>query len=286
MFNRLIALLGGVILIFSFSRALIRALPGDPLETLIAESGTTLSIETLRADLGLDRPYFPALVQDLSLAFHGNLGRSLYNRQPIGPLLVTRLGRTAALVLTSLFLGIAISLVLGVFSAGLPGSWVDRFCSIYGSVTIAMPTPWLGPLLMLALSVWIPLFPIGGHLALPTLTLALVFSGFWARLIRERVRETLQTGSADAARARGVSEYKVLFKYGLGPAAGALLAYFGTQLGSLMAGAFVTETLFDWPGMGALLVDAVLRRDYPVVEAATFAAATLSLIFNQLGDLA
>ena len=139
---------------------------------------------------------------------------------------------------------------------------------------------------MYVLAVALPLFPVSGGLALPALTLSIPFSGLWSRLIRERVSETLRLGAAPGARARGIPEWRVVIKYGLAPASGSLLAYLGTQFGALLGGAFVTEAIFDWPGLGSLLVDSVLRRDYPLVEAAVFAAAAASLLGSLFGDWA
>jgi peptide/nickel transport system permease protein len=141
-------------------------------------------------------------------------------------------------------------------------------------------------MLMYILGIKFPLFPIGNDLSLPALTLALLMTGIWSRLIRERVRDALFLESAKAARARGISEIKILFKYGLAPVSGALLAYLGTQLGALLGGAFIAEVIFSWPGMGSLLVDSILRRDYPVIEATVFAAAVFSLLGSWLGDWA
>jgi ABC-type dipeptide/oligopeptide/nickel transport system permease component len=162
----------------------------------------------------------------------------------------------------------------------------DRFCDFHGAVAAAIPTAWSGPALMVVFCVWIPLFPIGHHWALPAITLALSFTGFWSQLLRARIRETLAEGFADPARARGVPEWKVILKYGLAPAAGALAAYLGTQIGALLGGAFITEYIFDWRGMGTLLIDSVLKRDYPIVEAAVFFTAFFSLLGTALGDWA
>jgi ABC-type dipeptide/oligopeptide/nickel transport system permease component len=273
-----------LLLIFAGSRALIRALPGDPLSTLMAESGTTLPVEVLREELGLDRPFFLALGQDLSRALHGDLGISLLSREPIAPLLAERFFNTLELTFIALLLALGLSLVLGLSAASRPGHWIDSFCTGYGALTAALPTPWIGPVLLLAFAVWVPIFPVGGHVALPALTLALALSGLWARLIRERVREVLQHGAAPGARARGIAEWKVTLKYGLAPAAGALVAYLGTQVGALLAGAFVTEVLFDWHGMGSLVVDAVLKRDYPMVESGVFVAASAAFLGTLAGD--
>lgn len=284
--SRLASTLAILLLIFAGTRALVRALPGDPLETLIAESGTALPVETVRAELGLDRPFLPALVSDLERLGRGDLGRSLLSKQPVAPLLASRFARTLRLAFAALALGIGASLAIGLPAAARPGSAIDRFCSFHGSLMAALPTPWIGPMLMIVFAVWLPVFPVGGGIALPALTLALGISGLWSRLVRERVRETLARGAAVGARARGVPESRVIIKYGLAPAAGALLAFLGTQIGSLLAGAFVTEVLFDWRGMGSMLVDAVLKRDYPVIEAGVFVTAAASLGGALLGDWA
>jgi peptide/nickel transport system permease protein len=288
---RLLSLLAMSLLIFGLTRALIHALPGDPLETLLAETGTAVPREILRAELRLDRPFLAGIAEDLrAVATRGDLGRSILTRQPVAPLLAARLARTVALATAAVVWGLTLSLALGL-AAAEPGASrlaraLDRLCTGFGALSAALPTPWIGPMLIYALAVRLPLFPLGGHLALPALTLALAFAGLWSRLVRERVRETLRLGAAQAARARGIPEWRVLVKYGLAPASGALLAYLGTQFGALLGGAMVTEVVFDWPGVGSLLVESVLKRDYPVVEAAVFATALLSLLGTALGDWA
>jgi len=283
--TRLFSTLIIVFAVFAASRAMIRALPGDPLDTLVAETGTSIPRAELRHEMGLDRPFFSALLQDTERAVeHGDLGRSLFSKQPIAPLIRSRFENTAILVATSSVLAIAISLILGLLGAATPHSIADRICTIFGGVSAALPTPWIGPMLIICFAVWIPLFPLGHSVILPAITLALAVSGVWCRLVRARVRDVLAQGSAQAARARGIPEWRVLVKYGLAPASGMLIAYLGTQLGVLLAGAFVTEMIFDWRGMGTLWITAVLRRDYPVVEAATFVAASTTLVGVVIGD--
>ena len=282
--TRALATVAMLLFIFAATRALIRALPGDPIETLLAESGTSIPITELKSELGLDKPFFPSLLDDLQQAARGDWGKSLLSRQPIGPILWERWIQTAALALLSMMFGISISLWLGLRSAMQPGGAWDRFCTFYGSLTAALPTPWIGPVLLLIFAVKIPVFPVSGSIWLPAFTLSLAFSGLWSRLIRSRLQETLGAPATIAARARGLSERRIVIKYGLAPAAGALLAYLGTQFGALLGGAFVTEVLFGWRGMGSLLVEGVLKRDYPVVEAAVFATAAASLLGNILGD--
>lgn len=281
-----------IFVLFCFSRALIRALPGDPLDTLMAESGTNLPRELLQKELGLDQPFLLALKTDLTQALEGDFGKSIFNQQPIWPDLKLRLLKTFQLVFVALLIGLPLSLTLGIKAAaasvtqhGFLERMPDYFCTFLGSLTAAAPIPWIGPLLIYIFSVKLELFTIGGELLLPALALAVVFSGFWSRLIRERVRESLRLGAATGARARGIPEWRVLIKYGLAPVSGSLIAYLGTQIGALMSGAFVTEIIFDWPGMGTLLVESILKRDYPVVEGALFFSASACCLGTLLGDL-
>jgi ABC-type dipeptide/oligopeptide/nickel transport system permease component len=285
-FSRLLSILFLVFAIFLGSRALVRALPGDPIETLIAESGTAISRDALVREMGLDRPFFPAAIEDLTKALHGDLGISLINKQPVLPLVASRFFRTFELAISAFFIALTASLFIGLLAANSPGSFVDSVCSWLGALSASLPTPWLGPMLIIVFAIWIPVFPLGESLPLPAFTLAFGLSGFWARLIRTRVRETLRLASAQAARGRGLPEWKVIVKYGLAPASGLLLAYFGTQLGALLAGAFITEVIFSWRGMGSLLVTSVLRRDYPIVEASVFVTASCAVVGTALGDWA
>jgi ABC-type dipeptide/oligopeptide/nickel transport system permease component len=273
-----------VLSIFLGSRALIRALPGDPVDTLIAESGTSIPRAVLLKELGLDRPFFESALQDFRSALHGDLGVSLLNKQPVLPLLKIRFLNTLALTTTAFAFALLFSMSLGLRAAQNPGGLADTLCSVFGAISASLPTPWLGPMLIILFAFWIPVFQLGDSLVLPALTLALSISGFWARLIRERVREALRHGSAQAARARGLSELKVVLKYGLAPASGLIAAYFGSQFGALLSGAFVTEVIFNWKGMGNLLVNSVLRRDYPMIEAAIFVGAICSVVGTAAGD--
>ncbi len=283
---RLLTSLVLILLIFCASRGLVRALPGDPLETLLAESGTTIPAAELRIEMGLDRPFLEALMGDLERFAHGDLGKSLFSHEPVTQLLARRMVRTVQLTTLAFLFALTLSLSIGLVAAAHPGRKMDRFCTFYGALTAAFPTPWLGPLLLITFTAWIPIFPTGQNIFLPSLTLSIAFSGLWSRLIRERVRETLTLGAAPGARARGLPEATVVIKYGLWPCSGALLAYLGTQFGALLAGAIVTEVIFDWRGMGSLFIEAVLKRDYPVIEAATFVSAAASFGGSMLGDWA
>lgn len=274
--------------VFAASRALIRALPGDPLDTLLAETGTSLSRDLLREELHLDQGYFGALGADLKQWLKGDLGVSILSRKPIGPLLAERFAQTLKLTGAVIALGLSLSLVIGLLSSNpaLGGiqRGMDRFCTAFSALAAALPAPWTGPMLMYALAIALPLVPVSGSLLLPALTLSLGFIGLWSRLVRERVREVLRLGSAQAARARGIAEWKITLKYGLAPASGALIAFLGTQIGGLLSGAYVIEVIFDWPGMGSLLIESVLKRDYPLVEATIFVTGAVSMLGTLAGD--
>jgi ABC-type dipeptide/oligopeptide/nickel transport system permease component len=286
MIARLFSLLLTLLLVFAGSRALVRALPGDPLQTILAESASSLQPELIARELGLDRPFIPAVAEDLKQALRGDWGISLLSKQPIAPVLAERSLRTLELASAAAVIALAFSLLIGLSAAGRPGGAADRFCTFYGGLMASVPMPWKGPLFILMFAVWIPLFPVDRHIALPAFALATGIAGYWSRLIRARVREVLREGAAPGARARGVPEWKVLLKYGLAPGAGALLAYLGTSFGSLLGGVFVVESIFNRPGLGMLLVEGVLKRDYPLVEAGTFVAAAACLVGTWLGDLA
>jgi peptide/nickel transport system permease protein len=279
-----------LLLVFLASRALLHTLPGDPLETLLSETGTAVPRDLLRAQLGLDLPFWQSLFRDLKLALHGDLGRSILTQEAIAPQLPIRIGRTLTLTLASLAFGVTCAVVLGLTAAASKHSdspWLRgaaNLCQLGSAIASALPTVWLGPLLGLAFAIKLGWFSISRDWVLPALTLGISFSGSWSRLVRDRVSEILREPAAQAARARGVGELRTLLKYGLAPASPAFVAYLGSQAGSLMAGAFVTEVIFDWAGMGSFLVDAVLQRDYPVVQAAVFSAASFSILGTWLGD--
>jgi ABC-type dipeptide/oligopeptide/nickel transport system permease component len=281
---RLLSTLLVLFAVFAGTRAMVRGLPGDPVDALLSESGTSIPREELRREMGLDQPFFPALLQDARHAMHGDFGKSLFSKQPIGPLIRGRFLNTLYLSLVSLAIALGMSLWIGLRAAENPGSLADRFCTFFGAVTAALPTPWIGPMLIVVFAVWLPIFPLGESVLLPAITLSLGLSGIWSRLIRNRVTDSLTTGAAQSARARGLPEWRVTLKYGLGPVSGVLIAYLGSQIGLLLGGAVVTEVIFNWQGLGSLWVTAVLRRDYPLIEAATFVTAATTLTGIWFGD--
>ncbi len=278
-----VQLLIGLLVLFCLSRLLLRALPGDPTHTLLSESGFKIDETELKKELGLDQPWSVSLRNDLGRLAHFDFGRSLHSRETIAPELWNRTKNTLLLSLTATLIGLLIGLPLGIYS--VINAKIDRLCSTFGSLTASIPTSWLGPILALTFGIWIPLFSLTEHIALPALTLGIAISGTWSRVIRERVREHWLRGSSTAARARGLSRSFALLKYAVAPGGGFLVSYFLTGLGMLLSGAFVTETLFSWDGLGSWMIEAILRRDYPIFEATFFVTTVCSLIANRTGTL-
>jgi len=271
-------------LVFIGSRLLIRALPGDPIETIIAESGSSIPIEQLKEEFGLHLPWYQSLTHDLrEIVLNGNWGFSLQSREPVSELLIRHAQNTWILGSSAFALGILLSMTLAS-GAALGIRWLDRLCTLHSAFMGALPTPWLGPILAYILAVQIPIFEITGAIGLPLLLLTLNLSAFWSRLLRSRLKSEMHSDVARYARAKGLRESKILIKHALAPSLGFFLAYFGTQLGQILAGSVITEILFDWPGLGTLFIQSVLARDYPLVEGCIFLTGTLILVFTRIGD--
>lgn len=277
-----------LLLIFSAAKGVLRFLPGDPVDVILMETGSTIEPEILRHSLGLDRPFIPATIAQLkALIFHFEWGTSISQKIPIGPLLLRRTQSSAVLAIFSLGLALSFSFLFA-FVAHLPSRLQPSLrigLKFFSATSVALPTAWIGPLLGLLLAVQFRFFALTGGIALPVITLSLALSGFWVRAFYETLDRELRTDVARTARAKGLSEWTVVLKHAFIPAAGPLFAYLGSQAGALFAGAVITETLFDRPGLGSLLVESIFRRDYPLIEAALIVTSTTILLGNFLGDL-
>jgi len=285
--KRLAAILLLLFLIFGVTKGVLRFLPGDPVDVILAETGANIDPEVLRHSLGLDRPFFPATLQQISaLLLHFDWGTSVSLKTPIGPLLLERFRSSAMLAVCSLVSTLTLSFLFAFF-AHLPSpfqSILRKAVKLFSAVSVALPTAWIGPLLGLLLAVKLKIFTLTGGIALPVVTLTLALSGFWVRAIFETLDRELRSDVARTARAKGQSEWLVVWKHAFLPAAGPLLAYLGSQTGALFAGAVITETLFDRPGLGSLFVESIFKRDYPLIESVLMVSAASILIGNLVGD--
>ncbi|MEN9723811.1 MAG: hypothetical protein RJB38_1797 [Pseudomonadota bacterium] len=286
MIQKLASLLTSILIVFIASRALIRALPGDPLDSLLAETAVSIPREAIAQDLGLDLPFWKSCSRDLKRLLHGDLGYSLMTREPVFPTMTRRLASSLQLTFGALFLALAIAIPSALVAANPRGS---RFFKILAQglsgLSISIPLAWLGPILLYVFTIVFPWGEMRGSFSLACIALALPLAGNWFRVIELRISQEARQDYYRSALARGLSVRRALLKHALAPAAGSLLATLGSQFGSLLAGSFIIEWVFDLPGMGLTWVQATLQRDYPMMEAATLFGAITCLLGVSLGDV-
>ena len=282
-----LAVLGVCTLVF----LLIHLVPGDPVEVMLWEGASAADRGALRAVLGLDRPLTEQYLGYLGRVARLDLGTSLHDRRPVLDLLFERAGPTLELALAALILAVLIALPLGVLAAQHRGGTLDRAAMTVSLIGAAIPNFWLGPLLILVFSLWLGWTPVSGRdgwwsLVLPALTLGTGLAAVLARMVRASVLEVLNEDYVRTARAKGLGPAAVLWGHALRTAWLPILTLIGLQLGALLAGAVITETVFAWPGLGSLLVEAIQQRDYPVVQGAVLLISLTYVLVNGATDLA
>jgi peptide/nickel transport system permease protein len=270
---------------------LVRVLPGDPVEVLLGERASGADRAAMRAELGLDRP-LPAQLSDFLRGLARlDLGQSLRHHAPVTELIAARLPATLELAAAALVLAVLLALPLGVLMAVRRDGASGRLAGALTLLALALPGFWFGPLLVLLFAVWLGWLPVAGRagiasLLLPALTLALGLAAGLARQLAANLTETLAAEHVRTARAKGLPPAQVLWRHGVRNALLPVATLFGLQLGALLGGAVITETVFAWPGVGALTVDAINARDYPLLQGCVLLIATVYVIVNGLTDLA
>lgn len=283
----LLTVLGVATVVF----ALVRLLPGDPAETMLARAGAgPAAIASLRAELGLDRPVLVQYVDWLGHALRGDLGRSLLNNRPVADLIAEQWRSTAILAAVAFAWAVLLGVTLGVVGAAYPLRWPDRIATVLAVGGVAVPVYWSGLLVIWVLSVglgWLPP-PVGtpASALLPGLVLGFAAAGPLARLTRASLLEILRQPYITAAHAKGLTPRQVLWRHAAKNAAGPVLTVAGLQLGFLLGGAVITESVFNRPGLGRLLVDAILWRDLPLVQGVALVLALTYVLINLVVDLA
>ena len=293
--TRRVAQLGVVLLLVSVAVfSIMHALPGDPVQLMLsgAESGsvTPERQEQLREEMGLNDPLTAQYGRFLSGAATGDLGTSVRLRQPVLDLILDRLGSTLALSLGGILFAVLIGVTTGILAALKQGSWVDGFSRVLAYAGVSLPLFWLGLLLILAFAFWLPWFPPAGSeglrsLVLPSLSLGLVSAGVIARLTRASLLEVLVQDYIRTAWAKGLPKRIVYLRHALRNALIPVLTMLGLQFGAMLAGAVVTETVFSRPGLGRLVVSAILWKDYPLVQGIVLFMAAMYVVVNLLVDL-
>jgi peptide/nickel transport system permease protein len=282
-----LTLLGVATIVF----ALIHLLPGDPAQTMLARSGAPPeAVRALRSELGLDRPLIIQYVRWMGALARGNLGRSLFYDRPVAQLIGEQLPSTLELALAAFAVAIAVGIPLGIVAALRRDTWIDRMAMTTAVVGVAVPVFWSGLLLIWLFSVrlrWLPPAGAGSwqSLVMPALVLGFATAGPLARLTRSTLQDVLRQQYITVARAKGLAERNVLLRHAGRNALLPLLTIAGVQLGFLLAGTVVTETLFARPGLGRLLVDAILWRDLPVIQGVALIIAGFYVVVNLAVDL-
>jgi peptide/nickel transport system permease protein len=282
----LVVVLGVATLVF----LLLHLAPGDPVEAMLGETASGADRAALRAQLGLDAPLPLQYARYLHGLVRLDLGNSLHTRAPVAETIGARLPYTALLAGAALVLALLLALPLGLYSALRAGSRVETLTSVAAVLGMSLPSFVLGPLLMMVFAVWLGWLPVSAAgtpagLVLPACTLGLVLSALLTRMVRAAVREVLAEEYIRSARARGLPELRVLWRHALRNAALPVLTVVGMQLGALLGGAVITEIVFGWPGLGQLTIEAIQRRDYPLVQGCVLVVATSYVAINRLTDL-
>lgn len=270
--------------------ALLHVVPGDPVDAMLGENASAADAAALRARLHLDRPLPEQYLRSLAGVVRGDLGTSLQSGRPVRALLGERWPATLELALASLGLALAVALPLGTFAARRPGGAADRAASTLAFAGASVPTFWLGPMLILVFAVGLDLAPVSGNetlasVALPAVTLAFGISGLLVRMLRVALRDELGRPYVLVARARGLGTWRTVVGHALRNALPPVLTVVALQFGALLAGAVVVETVFSWPGLGRLLVDAIRFRDLPVVQGVVLWIAFGYVLANLAADL-
>ncbi len=278
---------------------LLRLAPGDPAAILAGDVATPEQIEAIRVRLGLDQPILYQFADWILRLLRGDLGTSILSNQPVTKLIGERLEPTLALAVTTILFAIAVAVPLGVVAAWRHGTWIDRGVMALSVIGFSVPVFVLGYLLIFGFAMELRLFPVQGYtslsqgfgpfisrLVLPTLTLSVIYIALIARITRASVLETLGEDYVRTARAKGVGERSVLGRHALRNAAVPIVSVIGIGIALLISGVVVTESVFNLPGLGRLTVDAVLARDYPVIQGVILLFSGLYVLINLGIDVA
>jgi peptide/nickel transport system permease protein len=288
--KRLLGVIPVVFGVLLLTFLLVHWVPGDPVEVMLGESATPADRAELRADLGLDQPLALQFLAYLNKLAHGDFGRSIHTQTPISSLLAERLPATVRLAITALLIALSIGLPLGIIAALKVNQWPDKLATLLSLTLSAMPHFWLGPLLMLVFALWLGWLPVSGmegvtSMVLPAFTLGFGLAAILTRMTRASLLEVLHEDFVRTARAKGLPERTVIFHHALRAALLPVVTVVSLQLGSLLAGAVITETVFGWDGVGRLLVESIEKRDYPVTQACVLVIALIYVLVNLLTDL-
>lgn len=286
LFSTVPVLIGISLLLFF----MLRMLPGDPAQVLAGQMATPEEIENIRHQLGFDRPIYEQYAVYMGQLVRFDLGRSARTQNPVIMEIWARLPNTMLLAVVAIGLACLIGIPAGIISAVRPYSWIDYLVTITALFGLSMPVFWLGLMLVVVFSVvlkWLPAGGTGGwqYVILPSITLASFVVAFIARMTRATMLETLSQDFTTTARSKGLAEKVIVIKHALRNALIPIITVVGLQFGLLLGGAVLTETVFAWPGIGRLIVDSILARDYPMIQGVILIFGLLYILVNLAVDL-
>ena len=279
--------------------AMLRLTPGDPAVVIAGDQATAEQIARIRASLGLDLPIHVQFLTWISQIMRGDLGTSIFTNMPVSTLIGQRLEPTLMLTLTTVIFSVSVAVPLGVWAAWRAGSWTDRLIMMFSVLGFSFPVFVLGYLLIYQFGLTLKWLPTQGYkspftdplgfastIVMPSITLGMIYIALVTRITRASVLEVLGEDCIRTARAKGQIERKVLFRHALKNAAVPIATIIGIGIALLIGGAVVTETVFNIPGLGRLVVDAILRRDYPIIQGLILVFSFTYIIINMLIDIA
>jgi peptide/nickel transport system permease protein len=298
LFRRLIGTIPVMLVVAIFIFLMLRLTPSDPAAIIAGDNANAEQIAKIRMQLGLDRPMIEQFFIWAGRMLTGDLGESFFFKKTVASLIGERIEPTLSLSLFTIVLAVLIAVPLGVVAAHRQGSWIDRIVMGFSVLGFSMPSFVIGYLLIYLFAVWLDWLPVQGYqriaeglggwvrgLILPSLTLAIVFVALIARMTRTSMLEVLSEDYVRTARAKGQSERKVLFRHALRNAAVPIVTVIGLGIALLIGGVVVTESVFTIPGLGRLTVDAVLARDYPVIQAVILLFSFAYVMINLAVDM-
>jgi peptide/nickel transport system permease protein len=278
---------------------LLRLTPGDPAAVLAGDTATPAQLERIRASLGLNEPLYVQFITWINKLLHGDLGVSLISNVPVLKMIGQRVEPSISLAVATIILSVVVAVPLGVIAAWKQGTWIDRFVMGLSVLGFSVPVFVIGYVLMQIFAIdhrWLPVQgyksifdgfgPFFQRLVLPTLSLSFIYVALIARMTRTSMLDVLGEDYVRTARAKGIGEIPVLFRHALRNAAVPVITVIGTGFALLISGVVVTESVFNIPGIGRLTVDAVLARDYPVIQAMILLTSLLYVTINLLIDVA
>ena len=269
---------------------LMHMLPGEPVEIMLSEfGGNAEDIERLREQLGLNDPLHVQLGRFLWDALHGDLGRSLFNRRPVIDQILVQVPSTLQLTIGSILISLIVGVPLGIIAAIIHRSWIDALCMLFALVTVSAPTFWLALVMILVFSVGLGWFPATGSqglrsLILPTISLGVASAGLIARLVRSSMLEVLSQNYIVTARSKGLRERIIILRHGFRNALIPTVTIIGLQIGNLLGGAVVVETVFARQGLGRMVIQAIMKKDYPLVQGTLLFIAVAYVLINLIID--